>query len=40
MATINLLYKKKYDITPTISIRIPKVRDIIECEDEYYGAVF
>jgi len=40
MATVNLLYKKKYDITSTISIQIPTVRDIIECEDEYYGAVF
>lgn len=40
MSTLNLLYKQKYDITPAISIRIPKVREIIECEDEYYGTVF
>lgn len=40
MATVNLLYKQKYDVTPAISIRIPKVGEIIECEDDYYGVVF
>ena len=40
MSILNLLYKQKYDITPAISIRIPEVGEIIECEDEYYGIVF
>lgn len=40
MPTVNLLYKQKYEITPAISVRIPKVGEIIECEDEYYNTVF
>lgn len=39
MATINLLYKKEYIINDFIKIPIPKVGDILECEDEYYGLV-
>lgn len=40
MPTVNLLYKQKYEITPAISVRVPKVGEIIECEDEYYNTVF
>ncbi len=40
MPTINLLYKQRYDITDAIHISIPTVRDVLESEDEYYGAVF
>lgn len=40
MPTVNLLYKQKYEITPAISVCVPKVGEIIECEDEYYNTVF
>ena len=39
MGTINLLYKQEYSINEFISIRIPSVGEILECEDEYYGLV-
>ncbi len=39
MATINLLYQKEYVINDFIKIPIPKVGEILECEDAYYGLV-
>lgn len=39
MATLNLLYKYSLPITKDIAVVIPRVRDIIEHEDEYYGMV-
>ena len=39
MATLNLLYKEEYSINDFISVRIPKVGEILDCEDEYYGVV-
>ena len=39
MATRNLLYKKSYAINDFISIMIPTVGEILDCEDEYYGLV-
>ena len=39
MATLNLLYKEEYAINDFISIRIPTVGEILDCEDEYYGMV-
>lgn len=39
MATINLLYKDQYPINDKISVRIPKVGEILEDEDGYYGLV-
>lgn len=39
METINLLYKRQYPITDSISIYIPTVGEILEKEDEYYGLV-
>ena len=39
MATINLLYKRQYDINDSIKIGIPNVGEIIEDEDNYYGIV-
>lgn len=39
MPTLNLLYKQSYPINQQISIQIPKVGEILECEDEYFGMV-
>ena len=39
MPTLNLLYKDFYDINPFIRIQIPRVGDVLDHEDEYYGAV-
>jgi hypothetical protein len=39
MATINLLYKREYAINQNIKICIPKVREILDQEDDYYGMV-
>lgn len=39
MGTLNLLYKKEHPINEFISVRIPSVGEILECEDEYYGLV-
>lgn len=39
MATLNLLYKKEYAVNDFISVRIPTVGEILDCEDEYYGIV-
>lgn len=39
MATMNLLYKKEYAINDFISVHIPTVGEILDCEDEYYSVV-
>lgn len=39
MATINLLYQSGYKINDSIEVVIPKVRDILNDEDSYYGLV-
>ena len=39
MPTVSLLYKDKLTVTDKMSIVIPKVRDILDCEDEYYSLV-
>lgn len=39
MAVRNLLYKNEYAINEYISIRIPSVGEILDCEDSYYGMV-
>ena len=39
MPTLNLLYKDFYDVNPFIRIQIPRVGDVLDHEDEYYGAV-
>lgn len=39
MATRNLLYKSEIVINDFISIRIPSVGEILECEDDYYNLV-
>lgn len=39
MATISLLYKDEYPINSYIKIVIPTVGQIVDREDEYYGAV-
>ena len=39
MPTINLLYRDQYPINDSISVRIPKVDEILKSEDEYYGLV-
>ena len=39
MATINLLYKSRYPINDNISIEIPTVGQILDCEDDYYSVV-
>lgn len=39
MATRNLLYKREYPINEFISVQIPTVGEILECEDEYYSLV-
>lgn len=37
--TRNLLYKREYQVNEHITIRIPTVGEILECEDEYYQQV-
>lgn len=39
MATYHLLYKDFIPVGDRIKVRIPKLRDIIEKEDEYFGMV-
>lgn len=39
MSTINLLYKKAYDITDKIQVIIPTVGEVVDNEDEYYTMV-
>ena len=39
MPTQNLLYKKHLRISDHISVQVPKLRDIIQQEDNYYGIV-
>ena len=39
MSTINLLYKRRYDITDKIYIAIPTVGEVVDKEDEYYSMV-
>ena len=39
MATRNFLYKSEIVINDFVSIRIPSVGEIIECEDAYYNLV-
>ena len=39
MATINLLYKKYYEINDSIKVYIPTVGEILENEDDYYNLV-
>lgn len=39
MATRNLLYKSEIVINDFVSIKIPSVGQIIECEDDYYNLV-
>lgn len=39
MGLLNLLYKCEYPINEFISVRIPNVGEILDCEDEYYGLV-
>lgn len=39
MATVNLLYKDKFKVNDKISVVIPTVGDIIECEDDYYSII-
>ena len=39
MATLNLLYKRDIPINDSIRIVIPKVGEILDCEDSYYGTV-
>ena len=39
MPTLNLLYRRKYDINDDIQIVIPTVGEIIDDEDAYYGLV-
>lgn len=39
MATRNLLYKSEIVINDFISIRVPSVGEILECEDDYYNLV-
>ena len=40
MSTLNLLYKDRYDINESISVRIPTVGQILEDEDMYNDMVF
>ena len=39
MSTLNLLYKSEYAVNDKIVIRIPTVGEILDHEEEYYGAV-
>ena len=38
-STINLLYKREYDITDKIKIIIPTVGEVVDNEDDYYTIV-
>lgn len=39
MSTLNLLYKKHYDVNDSIRINIPTVGEVIDNEDAYYSVV-
>lgn len=39
MATRNLLYKRQIPVNQYISIYVPTVGEIVDCEDEYYSLV-
>lgn len=39
MPSVSLLYKSQLDVTEKIHIVIPKVREVLEYEDEYYSLV-
>ena len=39
MSTLNLLYKKQYEINDSIKIVIPTVGEIIDNEDNYYSII-
>lgn len=39
MPTLNLLYKESYSINKDIEIMIPKVRDVLEHDEDYYNMV-
>lgn len=39
MSTLNLLYKKQYDINDSVKIIIPTVGEIIDNEDNYYSVI-
>ena len=39
MATINLLYQSRYPINDSISVEIPTVGQILDCEDDYYSVI-
>ncbi len=39
MSTLNLLYKKQYDINDSIKVIIPTVGEIIDNEDNYYSVI-
>ena len=40
MSTINLLFKKQYDINESIKVRIPTVGEVVDNEDDYYNIVY
>lgn len=39
MPTLNLLYKQRVSVTEHISIIVPQVSEILDCEDDYYSLV-
>jgi hypothetical protein len=39
MPTRNILFKDSFEINEAISIRIPTVGEVLDCEDEYYNMV-
>lgn len=39
MGTINLLFKSEYAVNDYVRVMIPKVGEILDCEDEYFGTV-
>ena len=39
MPSLNLLYKDEYRINDRLAIRIPRVGEIVDCEDAYYSIV-
>lgn len=39
MSTLNLLYKRQFEINDSIKVMIPTVGEIIDNEDEYYNIV-
>lgn len=39
MPTVSILYKNELVVTEKMSIVIPKVRDVLDCEDEYYSLI-